>query len=639
MSKSPQPISKYDTNAVLFRAKRLIQIFYATEVAFAIGILVQFLVGSPTPSIILLVSGIIIYPVKALAKNGKVTQGGTLLLLVITLMVSLLILRFEGVKDVALLAYPAILIFSVMIGGGRLFRVLLSIMVAVILIVVINNYFGLYINKSKVNIGYDATLILLILLTTAYSIWLWSNDLRDLFEKLEIENIKSKQTQKQIEYIAQHDALTNLPNRLLSKLRFEQDWLGAIRSRTSIALLYIDLDNFKEINDTLGHSAGDEFLKVISARLKRVVRKVDTVSRQGGDEFLIIIKDIKDHRDIVAIAEKTIALVGRPVSLSNTQFECSGSVGISIYPDDGRDYETLLKKADLAMFHAKEKGKNNFQFYDKKLKKNLLLHLELVADLKIALSEQQFELYYQPKISIESNAIMGAEALLRWNHPEKGMIPPNDFISAAEKSGLILEIGRWVINKACRQCKQWQHRGFENITVAVNVSPIQFAQDDIALQVSKALKASKLEGDQLELEITESLLLDDSSALNKTFKTIKQLGVKTSIDDFGTGYSNLKYLKHFDTSYIKIDQSFIRNMLDNNEDQAIVSAITQMAHSLNIKVIAEGVETDGAVTYLSEIGCDIGQGYFWAKPLPIKQFFKMLKDYRSNLIGDANQGN
>lgn len=631
MSKSPHSISKYDINAALFKAKRLVQIFYATEVAFAIGIIVQLIVGSPTPAIIMLVSGIIIYPVKALAQNGKVAKGGTLLLLVITLMVSLLILRFEGVKDVALLAYPAILIFSVMIGGGQLFKVLLSLMVAVILIVVINNLSGFYINHSKVSIEYDATFILLILLTTAYSIWLWSNDLRDLFQKLEIENIKSKQTQKQIEYIAQHDALTNLPNRLLSKLRFEQDWLEAIRSRTSIALLYIDLDNFKEINDTLGHSAGDEFLKVISDRLKRVVRKVDTVSRQGGDEFLIIVKDIKDNRDIVAIAEKTITSVARSVSLSNTQFECSGSVGISIYPDDGRDYETLLKKADLAMFHAKEKGKNNFQFYDEKLKKNLLEHLKVVSELKVALSQKQFELFYQPKICLSSNSIIGAEALLRWNHPKKGLIPPDDFISAAEKSGLIIEIGRWVIARACRQCKQWQDKGFENTTVAVNVSPMQFGQDDIASLVSKVLEKTKLKGSQLELEITESLLLDESETLNKTFNNIRQLGVKTSIDDFGTGYSNLKYLKHFDTSFIKIDQSFILNMLESNEDQAIVSAITQMAHSLNIKVIAEGVETQQAVNKLKDIGCDFAQGYYWAKPLPVRDFYKLLIEYRNRV--------
>ncbi len=628
MSKNTQSNSKHYTNAALFRAKRLIQIFYAAEIAFSVGIVVQLLEGSFISATILLVSGMIIYPVKALAKNGKVTQGGTLLLVIITLMVSLLILRYEGVKDVALLTYPGILIFSVMIGGGKLFRVLLTLMVAVILIVVVNNISGFYVNSSNVNIGYDAALILLILLTTAYSIWLWSNDLQLLFKKLEIENTKSKQSQKQIEYIAQHDALTNLPNRLLSKLRFEQDWLGAIRSRTSIALLYIDLDNFKEINDTLGHSAGDEFLKVISARLKRVVREVDTVSRQGGDEFLIIVKDIKDNRDIIAIAEKTIASVVRPVSLSNTLFECSGSVGISIYPDDGRDYETLLKKADLAMFHAKDKGKNNFQFYDKKLKKNLLKHLELVSELKVALCQKQFELYYQAKICLRSNSIIGAEALLRWNHPERGLIPPNDFIPAAEKSGLIIDIGRWVISKACRQCKQWQEKGFENTTVAVNVSPIQFAQDDIALLVSKILEKTKLKGNQLELEITESLLLNESEALNKTFNNIKQLGVKTSIDDFGTGYSNLKYLKHFDTSFIKIDQSFIRNMLDSNEDQAIVSAITQMAHSLNIEVIAEGVETKQAMNKLIDLGCDFAQGYYWAKPLPVEKFYKLLIDYR-----------
>jgi len=622
-----QQLSEYDTNAPLFKAKRLIQLYYIAEVGIFISMLAEYSLGHRINSLMLLITGLILLPLKFFVNKGKVIASATFFLVIVTLSMSLLLINGEGIKDIATLTFPVILIFSVMVGNHRLFTFLFVLMTSTILFVTFSNVSGYYVNEV-IPVSYaDGIIALCILSASAHSTWVWSKDRHNLFVQLVNENANARASQKLVRHAAHHDGLTSLPNRLLAADRFSQAVALASRSKFSIALMYIDLDNFKIVNDSLGHEAGDEYLKIQASRLKNAVREVDTVCRQGGDEFLILLNEIKDYEDVIAIAEKIIFELSQRISVSSTDFEGSGSIGIAMWPTDGKDYDTLLKKADMAMYHAKDTGKNNFQFYDEKLNDNLLEYLQLVAELKIALQENQFELFYQPKLSLGSEKVIGAEALLRWRHPERGLIFPNDFIPAAEQSGLIVDIGKWVIGEACATSKQWQQSGFKDVSIAVNVSPIQFMYGDVYNYVKAAIEKYNYSADKLELEITESLLLDESEELKRTFKKLNQLNVNLSIDDFGTGYSNLKYLKLFHISLIKIDQSFVRNLDTDNQDQSIVKAIIQMAKSLNMHVVAEGVENVEILDYLKQNHCDFAQGYLWAKPISISEFKEFLNKH------------
>jgi len=441
------------------------------------------------------------------------------------------------------------------------------------------------------------------------------------------ENANALASQQQVEHVAHHDNLTGLPNRLLAVDRFAQAIAIAGRKNFKVALMFIDLDNFKLVNDTLGHEAGDQYLIQLASRLKKSVREVDTVCRFGGDEFLIVLNEIQSYEHIIRVADNLIKKISHAITVNSVEFEASGSIGISIWPDDGNEYDLILRNADMAMYHAKDTGKNNFQFYNDKLNQNLLEHIQLVSDLKVALNESQFELYFQPKISFTTGKVIGAEALIRWHHPERGIVPPDIFIPIAEKSGMIADIGSWVLGEACKKCKNWQDAGFKDVSVAVNVSPIQFMHSDIYSVVKAVLEQNDFCAKHLELEITESLLLDESTELINTFKNLNKLKVKLSIDDFGTGYSNLKYLKLFHISLIKIDKSFIFTLDKNTQDKSIVSAIIQMAHSLGMEVVAEGVEEKVVCDFLKQDDCDYGQGYYWAKPLPEKKFIDYLKNH------------
>jgi diguanylate cyclase (GGDEF)-like protein/PAS domain S-box-containing protein len=431
---------------------------------------------------------------------------------------------------------------------------------------------------------------------------------------------EQKSAQQQIEFLAFHDPLTKLPNRLLAKECLQQAILAAQRGNGLVALLFIDVDNFKTINDSLGHLVGDELLKGVAIRLRECLRETDTLSRQGGDEFLIMLHDMRDIESVTSIVEKILPHIAEPFLIEQHELAISLSIGVAIYPNDGEDFDTLLKKSDTAMYQAKESGRNAYRYHTDQMNVDAVEHLRIRNGLRRALEQGEFVLHYQPQINLATGAVLGAEALLRWNHPVLGMMQPGRFISIAEDSGLIVLMGQWVLKEACRQAVAWRKAGLPELNMAVNLSAVQFKRGDVEKCVTDALALSGLNPALLELELTESILIKDTEKVLSTVRKLKALGVKLSIDDFGTGYSSLSYLKQFNVDKLKIDQSFVRDMADDPNDAAIVKAIIQMAKSLNLATIAEGVENERQLSLLRMQQCDEVQGFYFAKPLPAADF-------------------
>jgi len=428
--------------------------------------------------------------------------------------------------------------------------------------------------------------------------------------------------------MAHYDALTGLPNRLLFEDRLQRALVGAERHKAFVAVFFIDLDRFKYVNDSLGHLAGDLLLREVARRLGGVVRNEDTVSRLGGDEFVVVIPYFDNIQESLSVtttvANKIITAFSRPFQVEDRHIYSTASIGIACYPTDGRTTGELLKNADSAMYHAKANGRNNYQFYSRALNAAAVERLDMENALRQALRDSEFELYYQPKIDIRSRCLVGAEALLRWYHPLKGLIQPSRFIPLCEEIGLITPIGEWVINTACKQARDWQNQGFTSLRIAVNLSPFQFRHPDLLMQVKEALRLNNPGANMLELEITESAAMED---INKTIAILglfRDMGLHLSIDDFGTGYSSLSCLKRFPIHSLKIDQSFIRNLHASFEDTAIVRSIIDLAHSLGFSVVAEGVENLEQFEYLRRHGCDEAQGYLYHPPLPVEEFTALL---------------
>jgi diguanylate cyclase (GGDEF)-like protein len=434
--------------------------------------------------------------------------------------------------------------------------------------------------------------------------------------------------QERIEFLAHHDPLTGLPNRLLLRDRAEQAQAQAARMQSRVALMFLDLDRFKTINDSLGHPVGDALLLAVVERLKTCVRDSDTISRQGGDEFIILLNDVRDSEAASRVADKIHQRMSEPILLANQSLISSFSIGIALYPDDGEDFDSLMQKADTAMYHAKESGRNSHRFFTEQMNRKVVEHMTLETQLRRALERNEFVLHYQPQLNLHEGTIIGVEALIRWNNPESGLVPPCKFIPVAEDSGLIVPIGAWVINEACRQAKAWQNAGLPPFVVAVNLSAVQFRQHDLINTVINALVLSDLDSQWLELELTESILIQDAEATLDLVRRLKALGVKLSVDDFGTGYSSLAYLKRFAVDKLKIDQSFIRDLVADPDDAAIVRAIIQMARSLKLTTIAEGVETEELSNLLRLFHCDEIQGYWFARPIPADQLEEFVRAHK-----------
>jgi diguanylate cyclase len=437
----------------------------------------------------------------------------------------------------------------------------------------------------------------------------------DRLEKVNVE----------LSHQATHDALTGLPNRLLFIDRLEQALAQAQRHSKRFAVMVLDLDRFKLINDSLGHAAGDQLLIEVARRLTTAVRKIDTVARVGGDEFLLIVSDLKEHDDAAAVAKKIIEAVGQSCRVGTVELQASPSVGISVYPEDGTDADALLAHGDEAMYCAKQRGGNTFQFFAAGMNAFTPARLELENDLRRALSLSQFELYYQPKADVVSGRVASVEALIRWHHPVKGMVSPDAFIPIAEETGLIIPIGDWVLQEACRQARAWQMSGMPPLRVAVNLSATQFRQPNLLDTIQAALAKNHLQPKFLEIELTESAVMTNAEASVAILEQLSRMGVVVAIDDFGTGYSSMSYLRKFPIDRLKIDCSFVRDLGADADNTSIVQAIISLAHSLRLKVVAEGVETPEQLAHLKRLGCDQYQGYQFRAPAPAAAIEAMMR--------------
>ncbi len=471
-----------------------------------------------------------------------------------------------------------------------------------------------------------------------------SNDeIGELAHSLEAMSRNLQQTTEQVSYLAYRDALTGMPNRRMFKEYLKRALAHAHRYHTELALLFLDLDHFKQVNDTLGHHAGDMLLQQLSERLTECLRDEDevslqksddpdaapqdTIARLGGDEFLILLSDIRSPSDCANVSERLLKMLAKPFVINEFEFFITSSIGISVFPADGRNVETLIKNADIAMYHAKEQGRNNYQYFNESMNRTAVERMNMENALRKAIQNQELMLYYQPKVDLHSGGIQGVEALLRWQHPELGMVPPKKFISLAEDSGLIVAIGAWVINEATQQVRRWQDEGIE-LNMSINISSVQLHRQNMATIIKGYIEQNKCRADRLEIELTETSMVDAYENATSSLNDIRSLGVKISMDDFGTGYSSFSYLRNLPVNILKIDRSFVRDITTDHEDAAIVSAILAMAHTLNLVVVAEGVETIEQLEFLRSHNCDIVQGYLFSRPLPEPELRRFISNHK-----------
>jgi len=459
----------------------------------------------------------------------------------------------------------------------------------------------------------------------------WRNERMIRAQVASLEQDVSARTQgleaanRQLRHLATHDVLTGLPNRVLLDDRISQALTHAHRDKTSFAVLLCDLDRFKLVNDSLGHGAGDHLLQQVARRLTEVIRDVDTVARLGGDEFVIVLSPGATRQDAVAVAHRIIEAMQPVVEIAGITIHTSASIGIAFYPDDGVTVEALVAHADAAMFAAKHRGRNNVQCYAAGMEAGTHDKVRLESDLHAALARGEFELYYQPKVDTMSGYFYSAEALIRWRHPERGLVSPAAFIPLAEECGLIGPIGEWVLREACRQGRAWQLAGLPSLRIAVNVAAAQFRSGNLVETIRRALADAQFEPRLLEVELTESAVMSDPEESIKTLERLSEMGVLVSVDDFGTGYSSMSYLRRFPIDHLKIDRSFLSEITARSDDASIVGAIVSLAHNLRLKVIAEGVETTAQLDLLKTLGCDQYQGYQFSPPVPVADFERLMR--------------
>jgi diguanylate cyclase (GGDEF)-like protein len=625
-------VINHPTRPSKLRTNRLLQIISLTM----FGLVLAVAVASGITKWILL-SGCIALALAAIfAYRHRAAAATVLLLWAMCLMLSALAYVSGGIRDLALLGYPGVLVFAAMLGNSRLFFSLISFMLSFCAVLT-------YLATSGILLPVIPTITVahfvftgVILLVTGVSVYLLYRDQQRLLHTLQTENHRVKQSQAHIEHLALHDPLTELPNRVYCQQHYQRLYNHCLSGQQRLGVLLLDLDNFKPVNDSLGHAAGDLLLQQLARRLENVLSENDILCRFGGDEFLILVPAFSDNE---ALADKAAALLQQttaPFYIMQNQIEISGSVGIAIVPQEGNEFSEICKHADLAMFQAKADGRNVYRFYHEELNKASIDKFNLLKLIRKALKQNEFQLYYQPKLILSTPQVIGAEALLRWPQPDGSMIGPDDFIPLAESSGLIVEIGQWVLQQACLACSRWRQQGYYNLTVAVNLSYVQFRDGTLEQQVQQALTAAALPANALELELTESLLIGEGDNIARQLTALHQLGIRFSIDDFGTGYSNLGYLRRFNASYLKIDKSFIQSLSLSERDEPLVRAIIQMSKSLGLKTVAEGIENVATAARLALLGCDEGQGFYFAKPLPEIDFLGYVSTVLLNETLTAN---
>ncbi len=562
--------------------------------------------------------------------RGQPARAGALAIGMLMLGLCALALSGQGLFDESLMAFPALLLFAGLFGFRRMFVVLTCGMLALLALLFLLHQSGILQSVPILPLNWRRPFIIsLVVVVTGLFAWLMTNDLGRAVRQLEAEKRALQESHARIEVLAQRDSLTGLPNRMLAGERLGFLLQQARRSGAMVAVMFLDLDNFKTINDSLGHAAGDDLLCQVADKLRACVRESDTVARVSGDEFLILLGDLQDEDAIVAVVAKVTHLLGRAFAIEDVEVLVTASLGIAVAPRDGDSADLLLKNADTAMYQAKDAGRNTFCFFDASMNESVTEHLRIASGLRSALASGELQLHYQPQFDLHSGRILGAEALLRWRHPELGWIPPAKFIPIAERSGLINELGSWVLRQACLDAQAWRSNGLGELRVAVNVSPLQFRRNDIEREIAQALLASGLPANALELELTESLLVADTRNIGEVLQRLGAQGVQIAIDDFGTGYSNLGYLRRFSVHRLKIDQSFVRRMCANAHDEGLVRAIIEMAHCLDLQTVAEGVEDPQTLERLHAFGCEFAQGYHWSPALPAEAFETYVRTHQS----------
>lgn len=456
--------------------------------------------------------------------------------------------------------------------------------------------------------------------------------LREANEHLVISTIQAQvmaeevqKTKDEMGHMAHHDFLTDLPNRLFLRERLVQAIALSKRHGTKLAVLFMDLDRFKTINDSLGHAVGDTMLQAVAQRLKDVVRNTDTVSRQGGDEFVILLSEVAGEKSVAILAGKICQVVSAPYAVAGQDLHIGATLGISMYPEDGEDAETLIKNADTAMYHAKDGGRGRYHFFRPEMNVRAVERQRTEGELYRALEQQEFELYYQAQVDLKTRRIIGVEALIRWHHPDRGLLLPRMFVPIAEECGAIVPIGRWVLHEACRQTQAWLDDGLTLDVIAVNVSTIEFERDGFFENLRTVLRDTGLAPERLELEMTESVLMEHAQSSMTMLRELKSLGIKIAVDDFGTGYSSLSYLKQFPVDTLKIDRSFVADIVGDNEDDILVESVIGLGKSLRHRVIAEGIETLEQLAFLTDHQCTEGQGFYLSQPMVAEAFTALLK--------------
>lgn len=608
------------------RSRRLSQIFWASEAALCAIFLLQFFQGYYREAGIIVAVALLTSISLFFIKKQHYETGGNILVIILTLAMLFFMWQKEGIRDEALLVYPAIVIFSIFIGSRRLSLFLFMVVIVNVVLIGYLNHSGILQNDIAANNLKAVILIVIFITVISYSIWLVTTDMKNAYLDLAKENKRFRESQQHVDRLINYDLLTGVSNRKHAKERFLQSLGRQQRSGKKLCLMFIDLDDFKTINDTLGHHVGDEYLKHVARCLTDSLRDIDTVCRLGGDEFLVLAENIRNREDVAGLAGKISSVIKRPAIIGNNQISTTSSIGVAVVPDDGCDFETLCRRADIALYKVKDSGKDNFCFFDQKMAEKVNDSLALISDLHSAISQKQLQLLFQPQFDLATGKLTGAEALIRWHHPSRGVIQPAQFIPLAERSGLIGDIGSWIINQACATCADWIHGEHESgdFVMSVNISPIQVKRENLAELVINRLEKFDLKGHNLELELPEPLFLDESTEVKNELSKLKASGVRLSIDDFGSGFSNLCDIMNFDIARIKIDRGFLRNISENKPNRAIVHAIIKMADSLAICTVAEGVEDASTVEILKSYGCNAAQGYYWTRPLSADQF----REYR-----------
>lgn len=608
------------------RAQRLLQL---SIVCFlGIGLAAVVARGSTKP---ILIGAMAFMLISAwFAWRRQIMLSATILLLDLTAMLSVLVWVSGGIHDIGMLGYPMILVMAAILGNAYLFIGLLAAILAycsVIAVMTVQGTFQMHIPE----VGYAHVLYVnIIFLVTGFGVYILVMDLHRLMRSLKEENARVLEREQMISRLANHDQLTDLYNRRFAEYHFNSFLNQALQQGKRVALLFLDLDNFKPVNDSLGHAAGDQVLRKLSQRLQELTAKDDILCRFGGDEFLWVKRiDFDDqasaYEELAQDAQNILNAARQSFYIMENKIEISGSVGVAVATKDGETFIELSRAADLAMYHAKSKGRNTFSFYSEELDRISVDKYLMLKRIREGLANDEFESWYQPKVDLHSGKVISSEALIRWPQKDGSFIYPDQFIPLAESSGLIAEVGDWILQQACKDCAAWQAAGFADVGVAVNVSYVQFRDGTLPEKVEHALRQAKLSAHHLELELTESLLIDDEDDIQEQLDKLVAMGIKLAIDDFGTGYSNLGYLRQFNARCLKIDKSFVTALGVSDRDIPLVQAMVQMAHSLGLKTIAEGIEDEVSMQKLISLGCDEGQGYLWSQALDSEQWLAFLQ--------------